>query len=58
MLESKHVGYSSAERYAEDSTPEFEMAGFERIIRVLLVICFFGVLGLEFWLLIAALGSG
>ncbi|MGD2162709.1 MAG: hypothetical protein PVI81_05950 [Anaerolineales bacterium] len=58
MLESKHAGYSSAERYAESSPTKIKTDGFERIIRLILVICFFGVLGLEFWLLISALGNG
>jgi hypothetical protein len=57
MLESKHVGYSSPERYSESGTDPIKADLLERVIRFVLVICFMGVLGLEFWLLISALGS-
>ncbi len=58
MLESKHAGYGSTERYPEGVPAELGEAALERILRVFLAVCFLGVLGLELWLLISALGTG
>jgi hypothetical protein len=58
MLESKHAGYRSRDHYPAESVPELSESTLERIIRVILVFCFAGVLGLELWLLISAIGSG
>lgn len=58
MLEPQHAGYRSQEHYKSESTAEFKVDALERIVRVILVICFMGVLSLEIWLLVSTLGSG
>jgi hypothetical protein len=58
MLDLKHAGYRPPEGYPGGQTAEFRADPLERIIRMILVICFLGVLGLELWLLVSALGVG
>ncbi len=58
MLDLKHAGYGSAERYQDDATRALRTEALERIVRLMLAICFMGVLGLELWLLISAFAAG
>lgn len=58
MLEPGHAGYSTSEHRLESRAVEFSADRLERIFRLVLAVCFMGVLGLEFWLLISALGIG
>lgn len=58
MLDFKHAGYRPHKSYPSGRTAELRADPLERIIRTILVICFLGVLGIELWLLVSALGIG
>lgn len=58
MFEQRHAGYRSREHKVVERVAQLDHNAMERTIRLILAICFMGVLGLEFWLLVSALGSG